>query len=156
MANTTRNIDVQATQAAAESLKIELHVAEARSPNLLDSAFAAITAAQSGAIIVLPDAMFLAQSPDVVAFAARSRLPTLFPWAQNVETGGLMSYSASLTVAFRRTAAYVDKIFRGANPAELPVEQPTTFEFAINLKTAKMLGLVVPDKLLSTADEVIE
>ena len=100
--------------------------------------------------------MFLAHSPDVVAFAAKSRLPTMFPWAQNVESGGLMSYSPSLTAAFRRTAAYVDKILRGANPADLPVETPTKFELAINLKTAKALGLAVPPELLATADEVIE
>jgi putative tryptophan/tyrosine transport system substrate-binding protein len=133
-ANPSHFVLLKQTQAAAQSLKIELHVAEARSPDLLDGAFAAITAAQSGAIIVLPGAMFLAQSPDVVAFAAKSRLPTMFPWAQNVESGGLMSYSPSLTVAFRRTAAYVDKIFRGANPGDLPVETPTTFELVINLK----------------------
>ena len=155
-ANPSHFVLLKQTQVAAQSLKIELHVAEARLPDLLDSAFAAITAAQSGAIIVLPDVLFLAHSSDMVAFAAKSRLPTMFPWAQNVESGGLMSYGPSFTVAFRRTAAYVDKIFRGANPAELPVEQPTKFEFVINLKTAKTLGLVVPDKLPSTADEVIE
>jgi putative ABC transport system substrate-binding protein len=144
------------TQAAAPSLKIELHVAEARAPDLLESAFAAISGAQTGALIVLPDVMFFGQYPRVVAFAATERLPTLFPEKQVVEAGGLMAYGPSIPTAYRRLAVYVDKIFRGADPAELPVEQPTTFEFAINLKTAKTLGLRIPDKLLYTADEVIE
>ena len=100
--------------------------------------------------------MFFGEYPRVVAFAATERLPTLFPEKQVVEAGGLMAYGPSIPAAYRRLAAYVDKIFHGADPAELPVEQPTTFEFAINLKTAKTLGLSIPDKLLYTADEVIE
>jgi putative ABC transport system substrate-binding protein len=144
------------TQAAGPSLKIEVHVAEARTPDLLERAFAAISAAQTGALIVLPDAMFFGQYPRVVALAATERLPTLFPEKQVVEAGGLMAYGPSIPAAYRRLAAYVDKILHGADPAELPVEQPTTFEFAINLKTAKTLGLTIPDKLLYTADEVIE
>jgi putative tryptophan/tyrosine transport system substrate-binding protein len=147
---------VQQTQAAALLLKIEIHVAEAGAPDLLESAFAAISAAQTGALIVLPDVMFFGQYPRVVEFAATARLPALFLEKQVVEGGGLMAYGPSIPAAYRGLAAYVDKIFHGANPAELPVEQPTTLEFAINLKTAKTLGLVVPDKLLSTADEVIE
>jgi putative ABC transport system substrate-binding protein len=144
------------TQAAALSLKIELHVAEAQAPDQLESAFAAISQAQTGALIVLPDPMFFGEYPRVVAFAATVRLPALFLEKKVVEGGGLMAYGPSIPAAFRRLAAYVDKILHGANPAELPVEQPTTFEFAINLKTAKTLGLSIPDKLLYTADEVIE
>ena len=144
------------TQAAGPSLKIEVHAAEARAPDLVESAFAAISAAQTGALIVLPDAYFFGQHPRVVAFAATARLPTLFPEKQVVEAGGLMAYGPSIPAAYRRLAVYVDKIFHGADPAELPVEQPTTFEFAINLKTAKTLDLSIPDKLLYTADEVIE
>jgi putative ABC transport system substrate-binding protein len=144
------------TQAAGPSLKIEVHAAEARVPDLLESAFAAITSAQTGALIVLPDAMLFGQYPRVLAFAATQRLPTLFPEKQVVEAGGLMMYGPSLPAAFGGLAAYVDKIFHGANPAELPVEQPTKFELVINLKIDKTLGLNVPDKLLSTADEVIE
>jgi putative tryptophan/tyrosine transport system substrate-binding protein len=106
--------------------------------------------------MVLPDAMFFGEYRRVVAFAATERLPTLYPEKQSVEAGGLMAYGPSIPAAYRRLAAYVDKILRGADPAELPVEQPTTFEFAINLKTAKTLGLSIPDKLLYTADEVIE
>jgi putative tryptophan/tyrosine transport system substrate-binding protein len=155
-ANPSHFVLIKQTRAAAPSLQIELHVVEAGAPDLLDSAFAAISAAQSGALIVFPDAMFFGQFPRVVKFAATERLPTLFAEKQVVEAGGLMAYGPSIPAAFHRLAAYVDKIFHGANPAELPVEQPTTFELAINLKTANALGLRVPDKLLSIADEVIE
>jgi putative ABC transport system substrate-binding protein len=144
------------TRAAAQSLGIELQVVEAPTPDKLESAFAAITAARASALIVLQDAMFFGQHPRIIAMAAVSRLPTLFPEKQVVEAGGLMSYGPSIPSNFRRAALYVDKILRGANPADLPVELPTTFEFVINLKTAKALGLTVPDKLLSTADEIIE
>jgi putative tryptophan/tyrosine transport system substrate-binding protein len=144
------------TQAAWPSLKIEVHVEEAGAPDLLESAFVAISAAHAGALIVLPDAMFFSEYRRVVAFAATERLPTLYPEKQSVEAGGLMAYGPSIPAAHRRLAAYVDKILHGADPAELPIEQPTTFEFAINLKTAKTLGLSIPDKLLYTADEVIE
>ena len=144
------------TQAAGPSLKIEVQVAEAGAPDLLESAFAAISAAHTGALIVLPDAMFFSEYRRVVAFAATERLPTLYPEKQSVEVGGLMGYGPSIPAAYRRLAVYIDKIFHGADPAALPVEQPTTFEFAINLKTAKTLGLNIPDKLLYTADEVVE
>jgi putative ABC transport system substrate-binding protein len=147
---------VKQTQAAAQSLGIEIEVADAPAPDKLENAFAAITAARAGALIVLPDVMFFGQYPRVVAFTAASHLPALFLEKQPVEAGGLMAYGPNILAIFRRAGAYVDKILRGANPADLPVEQPTTFEFVINLKTAKALGLTVPDKLLSTADEVIE
>jgi putative ABC transport system substrate-binding protein len=144
------------TQSAGPALKIEVHVAEAGAPDLLESAFAAISAAHAGALMVLPDAMFFSEYRRVVAFGAAERLPTLYPEKQSVKAGGLMAYGPSIPAAYRRLAAYVDKILHGADPAELPIEQPTTFEFAINLKTAKTLGLSIPDKLLYTADEVVE
>jgi putative ABC transport system substrate-binding protein len=144
------------TRGAAASLKIDLHVAEARTPDLLESAFAAISAAQTGALIVPPDAMFASEHRRLVAFAATERLPALFDEKGFTDAGGLMAYGPSVPAVFRRLTTYVDKIFHGADPAELPVEQPTKFEFVINLKTAKTLGLSVPDKLVSTADEVIE
>ena len=109
-----------------------------------------------GALIVLADAMFFGQTPRLVAFTATARLPALFPEKQVAQAGGLMAYGPSIPAALQRAVAFVDKILRGANPADLPVEAPTTFEFVINLKTAKALGLTVPDKLLATADEVIE
>ena len=128
---------------------------QAAGPSLMLSAFATISAAQTGAVIVLLDAMFF-EYRRVVAFAATERLPTLYPEKQSVEAGGFIAYGPSIPAAYRQLATYLDKILRGADPAELPVEQPTTFEFAINLKTAKALGLSIPDKLLYTADEVIE
>jgi putative ABC transport system substrate-binding protein len=144
------------TQAAAQSLGIELQVKEAPSPDKLESAFASISTSRASALIVLQDAMFFGQHARIVAMAAASHLPTLFSEKEVVEAGGLMSYGPSIPANFRRAAFYIDKIFRGAKAADLPVELPTTFEFAINLKTAKVLGLTIPDKLLTIADEVIE
>jgi putative tryptophan/tyrosine transport system substrate-binding protein len=144
------------TQAAAQSLGIDLQVAEVPTLDKLESAFAAINTSHAGALIVLQDAILFSQHARIVAMAAASRLPTLFSEKQVVEAGGLMSYGASIPANFRRVAFYIDKIFRGANAADLPVELPTTFELVINLKTAKALGLTVPDKLVSTADAVIE
>jgi putative tryptophan/tyrosine transport system substrate-binding protein len=141
---------------AAQSLGVELHVAEASTPDKFDSAFAAISESHAQALFVLQSAMFFNQHPRIVAFAMASRLPALFAEREVAEAGGLMAYGPSIPALFRRAAVYVDKIFRGANPAELPIELSTAFEFVINLKTAKALGLTVPDKLLSTADEVID
>jgi putative ABC transport system substrate-binding protein len=147
---------INQTETAAQTLGIALHIAEASTPDSLESAFAPIATARPDALFVMPDVMFFNQHPRVVAFAAEARLPALYAEKQVVESGGLMSYGASVPASFRRAAAYVDKIFRGANPADLPVEAPTTFEFAINLKTAKALGLTIPPVLLATADEVVE
>jgi putative ABC transport system substrate-binding protein len=141
---------------AAQSLGIGLGVAEASAPDKFDSAFATVAAVRPNTLVVLPDAMFFGQHRQIVALTAASHLPALFPEKEVVEAGGLMSYGPSVPASFRRAAAYIDKILRGANPADLPVEQPTKFEFAINLKTAKTLGLVVPQTLLVAADEVIE
>jgi putative tryptophan/tyrosine transport system substrate-binding protein len=143
-------------QKAAQSLGIELHVAEASTPDKFDGAFTAISESHAQALLVLQSAIFFNQHPHIVAFAMASHLPALFAEREVAEAGGLMAYGPSIPALFRRAAVYVDKIFRGANPAELPVELSTTFEFVINLKTAKALGLTVPDKLLSTVDEVIE
>jgi putative ABC transport system substrate-binding protein len=135
------------TQTAAQTLGVMLHVVQASTPEILETAFAAIAAAGPGALLVMQDALFFNQHPRIVAFTAASRLPALFAEKQVVESGGLMAYGASIPDSFRRAAAYVDKIFRGSNPADLPVETPTTFEFAINLKTAKALGLTIPQAL---------
>jgi putative tryptophan/tyrosine transport system substrate-binding protein len=147
---------IKQAQTAARSLSVELHIAEAAAPDKFESAFATIAAARAQALIVLQSALFFNQYPRIVAFTAASRLPALFAEKEVAQGGGLMAYGPSIQACFRRAAAYVDRIFRGANPAELPVELPATFEFVINLKTARELGLTVPDKLLSTADEVIE
>jgi putative ABC transport system substrate-binding protein len=144
------------TRPAAQSLGIDLHVAQVSAPDELEDASAAITRASVGALIVLPEPMLFSQHPRVVAYAAAARLPALFPEKQVADAGGLMAYGPSIPAAFRRLAAYTDKILRGANPADLPVEQPTKFELVINLKTAKALGVDIPPTLLAVADEVIE
>jgi putative ABC transport system substrate-binding protein len=144
------------TQAAAQALSVSLNVVQASAPDNLETAFAAIEAARAGALLVTQDVMFFNQHPRIVAFTARANLPALFAEKQVVEAGGLMAYGSSMPASFRTAAGYVDKIFRGANPADLPVEAPTTYEFVINLKTAKALGLTIPPALLAAADEVVE
>src|SRR6516165_7354658 len=128
---------VEQTKAAAQSLGVEVHVAEVRAPDKFESAFAAITSAHAGALIILPDPVLYGQHPRVVTFTAASHLPALFPEKQVAEVGGLTAYRASIPGSFRRTAAYVDKILRGAKPADLPIEQPTIFELVVNLQTAR-------------------
>ena len=143
-------------QTPAQMLGVELHVVEASTPDNLDNASTAITATRAAALLVLQDVLFFNQHRRIVAFTTTSRLPALFAEKQVVKSGGLMSYGPSIPASFRRAAAYVDKIFRGANPADLPVEAPTTFELAFNLKTAKALGLTIPPTLIAIADEVID
>jgi len=147
---------VRQMQAAAQSFGVALDVVEASAPDKLDSAFAAIATARDDSLVVLPDGMLFGQGPRIVALTAASHLPALFSEKEAIQTGGLMAYGPSVTASFHRAAAYVDKILRGANPADLPVEQPTKFELVVNLKTAKALGLTVPRTLLVAADEVIE
>jgi putative ABC transport system substrate-binding protein len=147
---------VEQTKAAAQSLGVEVHVAEVQAPDKFGSAFDAITSAHAGALIVLPDPMLYGQHPRVVTFTAAFHLPTLFPEKEVAEVGGLMAYGPSIPGSFRRAAAYVDKILRGAKPADLPVEQPTTFELVVNLQTATAIGVTIPTSILLRADEVIE
>jgi putative tryptophan/tyrosine transport system substrate-binding protein len=154
--NPSHALALQQMRAAAQSFGVGLGVVEASAPDKFDSAFATVAAMRADSLVVLPDAMFFGQHRRIVALTAASHLPALFPEKEVVEAGGLMAYGPSIPASFRRAAAYVDKILRGANPADLPVEQPTKFEFGINLKTAKTLGLAVPHTLLVAADEVIE
>ena len=147
---------VEQTKAAAQSLGVEIHVAEVQAPDKFGSAFVAITSAHAGALIVLPDPLLYGQHPRTVTFAAASHLPTLFPEKEVAEAGGLIAYGPSIPASFRRAAAYVDKILRGAKPADLPVEQPTTFELVVNLQTARAIGVTIPTSILLRADEVIE
>ena len=122
----------------------------------LDKAFAAIGASGAQGIVMAGNPFFDANRVKLVQFAASKRLPAVYYFKHFVEAGGLMSYGASLEDSYRRAAAYVDKILKGAKPADLPVEQPTKFELVINLKTAKALGLTIPQSLLFRADLVIE
>jgi putative tryptophan/tyrosine transport system substrate-binding protein len=147
---------VEQTKAAAQLLDVEIHIAEVGGPDQFESAFAAITSARTGALIVLPDPVLYGQHPRIVTFATASNLPALFSEKEVVEAGGLIAYGPSIPASFRRAAAYVDKILRGAKPADLPVEQPTIFELAVNLQTARAIGATVPTSILVRADEVIE
>ena len=144
------------TQAAARSMALELQSFEVRSPSDLDVVFEAVAVARPSALITLPDGMLLANRTRIVEFTTRSRLPALFPDREFAEAGGLLAYGPSLAANFRRAVTYVDKILKGAKPADLPVEQPTKFELVINLKTARTLGLTIPQSVLLRADELIE
>ena len=144
------------TEAAARSLGVQLQVVAVRDSAGLDSAFSAMTRGRAGALVVIPDFVFMDQRVRIVSLAAESRLPAMYPWREPVDAGGLMSYGPSVSDMFRRAATYVDKILKGAKPGELPVEQPTKFELVINLKTAKSLGLTIPQSLIQRADHVIQ
>jgi ABC-type uncharacterized transport system substrate-binding protein len=144
------------TRTVAATLGIEVRTFEARTPSELTPTFKAIATWKANALDVLPDAMFIAQHRTIVELAGHMKIPAIFHLRQFVETGGLMSYGPSYAEAFRRTAALVAKILQGAKPGDLPIEQPTKFEFVINMKTAKALGLTIPPSLLLRADEVIQ
>jgi ABC-type uncharacterized transport system substrate-binding protein len=144
------------TRTAAQSLGIQLQLAQMHEPGELEAAFAAIVRAHASGVVVIADPLFLAERNRIAELARKARLPTVFQRAENVEAGGLISYGPKLSEQFRQAASYVDKILRGAKPADLPVEQPTKFELVINRKTAKALGLTIPPSLLVRADRVIE
>ena len=147
---------VKELEAAARALKVRLHPAGVQDPKELEGAFAALARQRVEALVVVADGMFLSQRDRIVALAARSRLPAMYPSTDLVEAGGLMAYGVNLPEMFRRGAYYVDRILKGAKPSDLPIERPTKFELAINLKTAKALGLTIPPSLLLRADQVIE
>jgi putative ABC transport system substrate-binding protein len=141
---------------AARALGVRLQVVEVRGPADFDRAFSVMTKARAGALTVLPSNIFSNERRRLVDLAAKNRLPAVYPWREFVDAGGLMAYGANRADGYRRAATYVDKILKGAKPADLPVEQSTKFELVINLKTAKALGLTIPPSLLARADEVIQ
>ena len=143
-------------QRAAEKLGIKLQPQLVNDPNQFESAFAAMVAAQAQALVVVVDPLTLRYRERIIELTIKNRLPTMYGVREFAEAGGLMAYGVHLPDLYRRAAAYVDKILKGAKPSDLPVEQPTKFEFVINAKTAKALGLTIPPKLLVFADEVIE
>ena len=143
-------------EASARVLGVRLQTLEARVPQEIDSAFAAMTKERAGALVVLTDAIFMNQRRQIAELAAAGRLPAVYGVREHAEAGGLIVYSANFLDLERRAAIYVDKILKGAKPADLPVEQSTKFELVINLKTAKTLGLTIPRSLLQRADEVIQ
>ena len=155
-ANQVHKPALKAIEAAAQQLKVELYPVGVQDPKEFESTFSALIGKRVEALVVFPDGMFLAQTPLIIALAARSRLPAMYGVREYTEAGGLMAYGANLSDMHRLGATYVDKILRGAKPADLPVEQPTKFELVINLKTAKALGLTIPQSLLQRADEVIQ
>ena len=140
----------------AAAAGIELQVLEARGPIDFDTAFFAMAKARAGALIILPSPMFYVNHRRLVDLAAQHRLPAIYVFREAVDAGGLMCYGANIPDLARQGTAYVDKILKGAKPADLPVEQPTKFDLIINLKTAKALGLTIPPSLLLRADQVIE
>jgi putative ABC transport system substrate-binding protein len=144
------------TRAAAQALRIELQLLEVRGPKDLESAFQAGAKGRVGAVIVLADFMAREQQKNIVALSAKSRLAAMYPNGEAVIAGGLMSYGADNPDMHRRAATYVDKILKGTKPEDLPVERPMKFEFIINLKAAKQIGLTIPPNLLARADRVIK
>ena len=149
-------LQAREVEAAARTLGIRLQYVEARGPEEFDSAFAAMARERAEAILVGSEATFLVPRARIAELAAKGRLPTMFSYRESVEAGGLMAYAVNMRDFIGRAAAYVDKILKGAKAADLPVEQPTKFELTINLKTAKALGLTIPQPVLARADEVIQ
>lgn len=148
-------LEWQDTQIAARALGVRLHAMEVRGADDFDHAFAAITGGRPDALITVTTAFTLRHQRQIVDFTTQNQLPMMAEGKEFAEAGGLMSYGASLPALYRRAAYYVDRILKGAKPADLPVEQPTTFELVINLKTAQALGLTIPPAVLFQATEVI-
>jgi putative tryptophan/tyrosine transport system substrate-binding protein len=147
---------LQSVKAAGEKLGLALHVAPATTVKEFDDALASMARERVGGVFVVPSPLSTMERAGLAQLALQYRLPTMFAARENVETGGLMSYGADRNDLIRRAALYIDKILKGAKPAELPVEQPTKFDLIINLTTAKALGIEIPPTLLARADEVIE
>jgi putative tryptophan/tyrosine transport system substrate-binding protein len=144
-------------QVAAHALRVQLDILAVQSHEDLERAFAAIQHEGIGAFLILTDPLRLDQfHSDIIAFALRQRLPTVYTWRTYPEAGGLMSYGANIAALHYRAASYVDRILKGAKPADLPVEQPTKFELVLNRKTAQALGITIPPIVLFQADEVIQ
>jgi putative tryptophan/tyrosine transport system substrate-binding protein len=144
------------TEVAARALGVQLQPLEVRGPDDFERVFQAATKERAGALITLDDAFVFTQRTRIVKLAAKSGLPAIYGLREFVDAGGLMSYAANTSDMYRRAAAFVDKILKGAKPADLPVEQPTKFEFVINLKAAKQIGLTIPPNVLARADKVIK
>jgi len=147
---------LKGAEGAARALGVRLQFVEARGPADFDRAFSEMTRARAGALTVLTGPMFFNERRRLVDLAAKNRLPAVYPWREFVDAGGLMAYGQNVADMYRRAATYVDRILKGTKPGDLPVEQPTKFELAINLKTAKALGLTIPPSVLGRADHVVE
>jgi putative ABC transport system substrate-binding protein len=154
--NPTNAPQLTETKVAAQALGVQLQLMEVRSPQDFESKFQAATRERAGALITLDDLLIFTHRIQIVALAAKSRLPAIYGWSAFAEAGGLMSYGPDFQDMYRQAAVFVDKILKGAKPGALPIERPTKFELIINLKTAKALGLTIPPSLLQRADQVIE
>ncbi len=144
------------TERAAGALGVKLQYLDVLGPKDIETAFRAAGKGRADAVLVLASAVLSSQRKQIVDLAAKSRLPAVYGQPESMDAGGLMFYGASITEMFRRAATYVDKILKGAKPADLPVEQPTKFELVINLKAAKQIGLTIPPNVLARADKVIK
>src|ERR1700682_530459 len=154
--STTYRTILENVQAAAQKVGVKTLVAEASSSQEIDNAFSMMVREKADAVIVGSSSFFNQQRRQIAELALGYRIPSMFALRTNVEAGGLISYGQNIADDFRRSATYVDKIFKGANPGEMPVEQPTRFQLVVNLKTAKALGVTIPQTILLRADEVIE
>ena len=152
---TRGNLSLTEMEAAAKALGVKLLSLEVRSLDDFDSAFARAKGERAQALITSIGGLIITQQRQVLDFAAKNRLPAMYPYSEFVEAGGLMSYGPSYTDLWRRAADFVDKILKGAKPADIPVEQPTKFEFLVNLKTAKQIGVEIPSGVLARADRVL-
>jgi putative ABC transport system substrate-binding protein len=140
----------------ARTKGVQLPILKAGTESEIDAAFTTLVELQAGALLVFPDPLFLSRREQLLALASRHDLPAIYPWRELAAAGGLISYGTSATAGYRLAGVYAGKILKGANPADLPVQRPTTFELVVNLNTAKALGLTVPPSILARADEVIE
>ena len=154
--NATAERVIRDVQEAARTIGLQLHVLKASSESEIDTAFASLVQLHAGALVVGADPFLSGRREQLVALASRHAVPAIYAWREFADSGGLISYGASLTAAYRLVGTYAGKVLKGAKPADLPVQQPTTFELVINRKAAKALGLEVPPALVARADEVIE
>jgi putative ABC transport system substrate-binding protein len=154
--NATAERVIRDVQEAARTKGLQLHVLKASSESEIDTAFASLVQLHAGALVVGADPFLSSRREQIVALASRRAVPSIYAWREFAASGGLISFGPSLTSAFRLVGHYAGKVLKGAKPADLPVQQPTTFELVINLKTAKALGLTIPPSLLQRADQVIE
>ena len=154
--NAGNSLGLKNVQGAAQKVGVKIQPVEVSTPQEIVNAFAVMARQNTGALIVPLDPLFQQQKNQIVELAAKQRLPSIGMYSEYVEAGGLMSYGQNIRENYRRAATYVDKIFKGANPGDLPVEQPTKFELVVNLKTARTLGIKVPQSILVQATKVIE